>query len=169
MQLVIGRIGRPHGLGGEVTVEVRTDAVDLRYAPGTLLTTDPAGRGPLRVSGTRTINGRLVVAFADVADRTAAEALRDTLLVVDAASSPPLPDPQEYWDHQLIGLTAVDPAGEVIGELADVLHPPGSDLLAIRRPEGTEVLVPFVAAFVPNVDPGGGQVVLDLPTGLLEL
>ncbi len=169
MRLVIGRIGRPHGLAGEVTVEVRTDAVDTRYAPGALLETDPSQRGPLLVAGTRDINGRLVVTFAGVADRTAAEALRDTLLVADSASSPALGGPQEFWDHQLVGLTAVDLAGEVIGELADVLHPPGPDLLAIRRPEGTETLVPFVAALVPEVDLRGGRVVLDLPAGLLEL
>lgn len=169
MRLVIGRIGRPHGLAGEVTVEVRTDAVDTRYAPGATLETDPPERGPLRVAATRGSNGRLVVTFAGVADRDGAEGLRDTLLVADSTSSPALSGPQEYWDHQLVGLTAVDRAGEVIGELAEVLHPPGPDLLAIRRPEGTEALVPFVAALVPEVDLGGGRVVLDLPAGLLEL
>ena len=169
MRLVIGRIGRPHGLAGEVTLEIRTDAADTRYAPGALLETDPANRGPLRVASTRTVNGRLVVAFAGIADRTAAEALRDTMIVADSASSPRLHGPEEYWDHQLIGLRAENPAGEVIGELADVLHPPGSDLLAITRPDGREVLIPFVAALVPEVDLRNGRVVVDPPPGLLEL
>lgn len=169
MRLVIGRIGRPHGLGGEVTVEVRTDSPEIRYAVGSVLTTDPAERGPLRVTAARLISGRLVLTLAGVEDRTAAEALRDTLLVADSASSPPLTGPQEYWDHQLIGLRAVGRSGEVLGELTEVLHPPGSDLLAITRPDGRELLVPFVAGMVPEVDIPGGRVVLDPPAGLLEL
>lgn len=142
---------------------------DLRYAAGSVLDTEPPERGPLRVAGIRDSNGRLLVQFAGVADRTAAESLRDTLLVVDSQSSPPLPDPEEYWDHQLVGLQAVDTSGAEIGELTEVLHPPGSDLLAIRRPDGREVLIPFVAAVVPRVDLAARRVVLDPPAGLLEL
>ncbi|MEP6462815.1 MAG: ribosome maturation factor RimM [Frankiaceae bacterium] len=169
MRLVIGRIGRPHGLAGEVTVEVRTDLPEVRFAPGAVLDVEPAERGPLRIAGTRDMNGRLLVHFDGVADRTAAEELRDTLIVVNSASSPALASPEEYWDHQLIGLQAVDTSGEVIGELADVLHPPGADLLAVRRPDGREVLVPFVAALVPHVDLAAGRVVVDPPAGLLDL
>jgi len=88
VQLVVGRIAKAHGIGGEVAVEVRTDAPDDRFAPGTSLLTEPGERGPLTVRRTRWHSGRLLVVFDEVADRTAAEALRGTLLVADSTTSP---------------------------------------------------------------------------------
>jgi 16S rRNA processing protein RimM len=169
MDLVIGRIGRAHGVGGEVTVELRTDDPDARFAPDAVLRTDPAERGPLRVQAARARLGGLVVAFAGVGDRVAAEALRGTLLVVDAASLPELGDPDEFYDHQLVGLAAVLPDGTALGTVGEVLHPPGSDLLSIRDTAGAERLVPFIRAFVPTVDLAAGRLVVDPPPGLLEL
>ncbi|HET7531421.1 MAG TPA: ribosome maturation factor RimM [Mycobacteriales bacterium] len=168
MQLVVGRIARAHGVGGEVAVEVRTDAPELRFAAGQVVETDPPERGPLTVERARWHSGRLLIAFAEVADRTAAESLRNTLLVADSASSPAIDD-DEYWDHQLVGLAVVTVGGEPLGEVTDVLHPPGADLLAVRRPGGEELLVPFVRAIVPTVDVAGGRLVVDPPEGLLEL
>jgi 16S rRNA processing protein RimM len=168
VQLVVGRIARAHGIGGEVAVEVRTDTPDLRFAPGVVLDTDPPERGPLRVERARWHSGRLLVSFAEVADRSAAESLRNTLLVADSATSPAIDD-DEYWDHQLIDLAVVTVDGAALGSVADVLHPPGSDLLVVRRPDGGELLVPFVRAMVPTVDLDGRQVVVDPPDGLLEL
>ena len=171
--LVVGRIGKPQGIRGEVTVEVRTDAPDERFADGALLLTEPPERGPLRVASRRDQNGRLVVAFEQVPDRNAAEALRDTLLLVDAATLPPTDDPDEFHDMQLVGLRAEQADGSQLGEVSEVLHLPHGDVLVVRRPGGSggspEVLVPFVAAMVPVVDVAGGRVVLELPEGLLEL
>ena len=171
--LVVGRVGKPQGIRGEVTVEVRTDAPEQRFADGALLLTDPAERGPLRVASSRDQNGRLVVAFEGVPDRNGAEALRDTLLLVDAASLPPTDDPDEFHDFQLVGLAAQLSDGTRLGELTEVLHLPHGDVLVVRRdepgPGSPEVLVPFVAAMVPVVDVAGGRVVLELPEGLLDL
>jgi 16S rRNA processing protein RimM len=168
VQLVVGRIGRAHGVGGEVSVDVRTDSPDLRFAVGASVDTDPPERGPLTVTRARWHSGRLLVAFEEVGDRTAAEVLRGTLLVADSSTTPET-DPDEYWDHQLAGLQAVTVAGETLGEVEEVLHPPGGALLAVRRPDGGEVLVPFVKAMVPTVDVDGGRVVVDPPEGLLDL
>jgi 16S rRNA processing protein RimM len=168
VQLVVGRIAKAHGIGGEVSVEVRTDLPDERFAPGARLETDPADRGPLTIVRTRWHSGRLLVAFADRTDRSAAEALRGTLLVVDSSTSPPAGE-DEYWDHDLDGLDVVTVDGTALGVVAEVLHPPGADLLAVRRPDGTEVLVPFVRAIVPTVDLAERRVVVDPPEGLLEL
>ncbi len=74
----------------------------------------------------------------------------------------------EWYDAQLVGLAAVDPTGEVLGVLSRVDHLPAQDLLVVRTPEGREVLVPFVAALVPTVDPGAGRVVIDPPGGLFD-
>src|SRR4051795_12009105 len=106
VQLVVGRIARAHGIGGEVTVDVRTDSPDVRFAPGSVIDTEPVERGPLTVERARWHSGRLLVAFAGVSDRTTAEALRNTLLVVDSASSPSTDD-DEFWDHDLVDLAAV--------------------------------------------------------------
>ena len=182
MQLVVGRIGRAHGVKGEVAVEVRTDDPDARFAPGVRLATEPAERGPLTVVRSRPHSGRLLVVFDGVTDRTAAEALRGTLLTVDSADSEPLDDPDEFYDHQLFGLAVWTVDGHEVGEVVDVLHPPGPDLLVVRLAGtappaggsgagagGREALVPFVRAIVPTVDLAGGRLVVDPPAGLLEL
>jgi 16S rRNA processing protein RimM len=170
MQLVVGRIGRPHGLRGELTVQVHTDEPDSRFAAGSVLVTEPAARGPLTVSSARWHSGRLLVSFAGYADRTSAEDLRGTLLVMDSAEVAPAEDPDEFNDHELIGLDVATVAGEPVGVVADVLHQ-GQDLLVIRpdRPGAEEVLVPFVAALVPEVDVKAGRLVIDPPPGLLDI
>ncbi len=170
MQLVVGRVGRPHGLRGEVTVEVRTDDPDQRFAPGSSLTTVPADRGPLTVAGSRWHSGRLLVQFDGYADRDAADTIRDTLLAIDSDELAPLADPEAFYDHDLIGLTVVTVAGEQVGAVADVLHH-GQDLLVIDGAgprSGAQILVPFVAALVPQVDVAGGRLVIDPPPGLLD-
>lgn len=169
MHLVVGRIGRPHGIRGEVSVEVRTDSPDERFVAGSVLATDPAERGPLTVSRLHWHSGRLLLTFDGVADRAAAEALRDTLLVVDSDDLPELDDPDEFYDHQLVGLRVELPDGSELGTVEDVLHAPAEDLVVVRRPDGSEALVPFVSAIVPTVDVPGGRVVVDPPEGLLDL
>ncbi|MBQ0900712.1 ribosome maturation factor RimM [Micromonospora sp. U21] len=183
MQLVVGRIGKPHGVRGEVTVEVRTDEPEARFAPGSVLRTEPGavpppadGPGvPFRVPTELTIEesrfhqGRILVAFAGIPDRNTAEALRGTLLVVDSADVEPPEDPEEFHDHQLVGLAVVTPAGERLGEVARIDHAASSDLLVLRRPEGRTALIPFVREIVPEVDLAGGRVIVDPPAGLLDL
>ena len=169
MQIAVGQIARAHGIRGEVTVVVRTDEPDVRFVPGATLVTQPPERGPLTVAATRWHSGRLLVTFAGVQDRNAAEDLRGTLLVVDSAEIPAPDDPDEFYDHQLIGLGVVTAAGDRVGEVTDVLHH-GQDLLVVRRAPGPggETLVPFVSAIVTDVDVAGGQLVIDPPPGLLN-
>jgi 16S rRNA processing protein RimM len=170
MQLVVGRITRPHGIRGEVAVEVRTDDPQLRLAVGAVLATDPASAGPLTVAATRWHTGHLLVTFDGVPDRDRADELRGTLLVVDSAELEDLEDPDEFRDHQLIGLTVIGPGGELVGEVTDVLHY-GQDLLVIAgsgNRAGAEILVPFVAAMVPEIDLQSGRLVIDPPAGLLD-
>jgi 16S rRNA processing protein RimM len=166
--VVVARIGRPHGVRGEVTVEVRTDDPDLRFVPGAVLRTDPAERGPLTLAGRRWHREVLLLSFDGVDSREEAEELRGTELLYDVADLPPLEDPDSYYDHQLVGLAARLTDGAPLGEVAAVRHE-GTELLVVRRPDGDEVLVPFVAAIVPTVDLAGGFVVVDPPEGLLEL
>ena len=166
--VVVGRIGRPHGVRGEVTVEVRTDDPDLRFAPGAVLRTEPADRGPLTIAGRRWHREVLLLSIDGVESREAAEELRNTELHVPVAELPALEDPDDYYDHQLVGLTARLPDGTELGRVSAVRHE-GADLLVIRRVEGGELLVPFVTAIVPSVDVAGGSLVVDPPEGLLDL
>jgi 16S rRNA processing protein RimM len=166
--VVVGRIGRPHGVRGEVTVEVRTDDPDLRFVPGAVLRTDPAERGPITIAGVHWHSGTLLLRLEGVDSREAAEAVRNTELLVDVADLPEIEDPDSYYDHQLVGLTARMPDGTVLGEITVVRHE-AQDLLVVRRPGGGDLLIPFVSAIVPTVDLDGGFVVVDPPEGLLEL
>jgi 16S rRNA processing protein RimM len=173
--IVIGRVGRPHGVRGDVTVDVRTDVPDRRFVIGTAL--DRAdGAAPLLVVDARWHSGRLLIRFEGVEDRTGAELLRGTVLTIDAdLAGDPAGDDEDaddsefWWDRDLVGLSAVTPQGDPLGEVTDVVHTAAGELLAIGRPGGGEHLVPFVRDIVPTVDPVGRRLVVDAPPGLLEL
>jgi 16S rRNA processing protein RimM len=175
-EVVVGRIGRAHGVNGEVSVEPRTDEPHRRFADGALLATrTPQGSAPhgpdrptsLTVRRTRWHQSRLLVTFDGVRDRTAAEALRGLSLVISVDPTEVPEDPDDFYDHQLVGLRVQTTDGVAVGEVADVVHGTVQDLLAVRTADGVEVLVPFVAALVPVVDvPGGRLEVADRP-GLL--
>lgn len=171
-EVVVGRIGRPHGIRGEVTVEPRTDEPERRFAAGArLLVRTGATDGPvpttLTVGGIRWHQDRLLVRFEELADRTAAEGARGWLLalMVDPAERPE--DPEEFYDHQLVGLQVVTTEGVEVGTVADVLHSAAQDLLVVRR-AARDVLVPFVSALVPEVDLAAGRVVVADRPGLLD-
>jgi 16S rRNA processing protein RimM len=169
IEVIVGRIGRPQGIKGEVSVEVRTDDPDRRLAPGTVLRTEPAVVGPLTIVSGRVHSGRLMLTIAGVTDRTAAERLRNVLLLADVDPDERPDDPEEFYDRQLVGLRVETVDGAAIGELQEVLHLPGQDVLAVRRGrQGREVLVPFVHEFVPEVDLDSGRIVISPPAGLLD-
>jgi 16S rRNA processing protein RimM len=173
MMLIVGRVIRPHGLRGEVVVELRTDDPAARFAPGVVFTTDPEGAGPLTLEYARrhTTAGkdRLLLAFAEIPDRDSADALRNVFLGIDVDELPPLDDPNEFHDHQLVGLTVVTPDGTVLGNVARIIHGPAHEQLVVRRPGAKDALVPFVTAIVPEVDLAGGRIVVTPPGGLFEL
>ncbi|MCY7394789.1 MAG: ribosome maturation factor RimM [Nocardioides sp.] len=169
IEVVVGRIGRAHGIRGDVTIDVRTDEPDRRFADGSVLRVE-APRGStstlrtLTVAGSRWHSSRLLVDFEEIPDRTAAEAARGLLLHVQIGADEVPEDPDEYYDHQLVGLAAHDVDGRALGEVTGLVHGGAQDLLTIRTPEGREALVPFVKALVPEVDlPGGRVVVADRP------
>jgi 16S rRNA processing protein RimM len=168
VQLVVGKIGRAHGIKGDVMVEVRTDEPELRLGPGAVLATDPASAGPLTVESGRVHSGRLLLRFAGVKDRNGAEALRGTLLIAEVDPEERPEDPEEYYDHQLVDLDVVTVGGEPVGRITEVLHLPYQDLLNVRRPDGAEVLVPFVSEIVPEIDLDAQRAVIDPPPGLID-
>ncbi|QIV80106.1 ribosome maturation factor RimM [Mycolicibacterium frederiksbergense] len=172
MELVIGRIAKAHGVTGEVVVDVRTDDPEARFAPGSVLRGRKPRGGPERsfvIDTVREHGGRLLVRLNGIGDRNAADELRGTLFLVESGDLPPIEDPDEFYDHQLEGLAVRTVAGEAVGTVTEVLHTAAGELLSIKTPEDTELLVPFVSAIVTAVSLAEGTVDIDPPEGLLNL
>ncbi|WP_329569900.1 ribosome maturation factor RimM [Streptomyces sp. NBC_01361] len=168
MQLVVARIGRAHGIKGEVTVEVRTDEPELRLGPGAVLATDPASAGPLTIETGRVHSGRLLLRFEGVRDRTAAEALRNTLLIAEVDPEELPEDEDEFYDHQLMDLDVVTTDGVEVGRITEISHLPSQDLFIVERPDGSEVMIPFVEEIVTEIDLEEQRAIIDPPPGLID-
>lgn len=165
MKVTVARIGRAHGLKGDVSLDVRTDVPQARLVPGTVFETEPPDAGPLTLSRVREQGGRWVAGFAQFADRDAAENARGIELVIDGDES----DEDDAWYvHELVGLAAERPDGTVVGEVVDLLDLPAHDVLVVKQPGGFRAMIPFVEAFVPEVDVTAGRVVVTPPYGLLD-
>jgi 16S rRNA processing protein RimM len=171
VELTVGRVVKAHGVTGEVVVEVRTDDPELRFAPGTVLrakASDHRERNYV-VAAARPHGSRLLLRLDGVADRDAADALRGNLFVIDSEDLPPIDEPDTYYDHQLEGLLVRTTTGRDIGTVTEVLHTAAGELLAVKRAEAGELLVPFVSAIVTSVSLESRIVEIDPPEGLLEL
>lgn len=165
MAAVVARIGKPHGLRGEVTVRSHTDAPRERFVPGVEFGTDP-DRGRLTLRSAREHNGTWLLSFDQAPDRSAAENLRGTELLVDQE---PQSEEDAWYEDELVGLSVIDTQGRTVGEVVALHTRPVQDLLEVRLLDGRRPLVPFVEAIVPEVDVVAGRIVLDAPDGLLDL
>ncbi len=157
----MGRVGKPHGVRGWAHLVSTTDEPERRFAPGARVLID----GVEHVIAESRVGVRIAVRFEGCTDREQAQALRGQWLYVAADSHPPA-DPDEFYDHQLEGLT-VRVAGQPVGVVAEVLHLPGQDVLAVDC-DGRQVLVPFVEQIVPEVDLAGGSVTVHPVEGLFD-
>lgn len=164
-EVLIARLGKPHGLRGEVTAQLHTDRPEERFVVGEAFRTEPASAGPLTVRSSRSHNGIQLLAFDGHADRTAAEALRGVRLFAE-----PDEDEDDAWyAEDLVGLSVQDVQGQVVGTVADLISRPVQDLLEVTLAGGGTAYVPFVDEIVPEVDAERRIVVIDPPPGLLEL
>ncbi|MGH9246735.1 MAG: ribosome maturation factor RimM [Acidimicrobiales bacterium] len=149
----VGRILKPHGLRGEVVVELVTDRTE-RLAPGSRLETD---KGRLTVDSSRPYQGRYIVRFDEVGDRDAADEARGLVLRAE-----PIDDPDALWVHELLGATVVLPGGESAGVVTTVEASAADDLLVLDT--GAVVPVTFVRGWDAD-----RRLVIDPPVGLLDL
>nr|WP_307792947.1 ribosome maturation factor RimM [Glycomyces sp. NEAU-S30] len=164
--MVVGRIVRPHGLRGEVVVEVRTDDPESRFRPGAEYSTK---NGPMKAVTVRWHQGRPMIGFEGVTDRNKSETLRGILLSVDIADEELEPEDDEFHDALLIGLTVVDKEAGEVGTVSRIDHGAAYETLVVKRKGQTPALIPFVADMVEEVDAEAGVIKVDLPPGLLEL
>lgn len=160
-----------------MTVEVLSD-VPGRFAPGAslLLSTAASLPRPVVVAAARPFTSRhkdrLLLSLQGIEDRTAAEAIRGALLEVDAAAVPPAPE-GSYYHYDLVGCRCSDRRAGELGEVAEVVEGGGGDLLRVVTPAhgnepARELLLPFVDAYLAEVDVAGRRILWDLPEGLIE-
>ncbi|MFF5790526.1 ribosome maturation factor RimM [Paeniglutamicibacter sp. NPDC012692] len=166
MRLQVARIGKPHGIRGEVTVQVLTDAPEDRFVPGTVFEVEHPGIKTLTVEGARWNKEILLLAFEEVLDRNFAETIRGAKLFIETDD---VEDEGEGWyEHELVDLEAR--VGEnVIGKVTALRTGNVQDLLVVKSNDGDEVYVPFVESIVPEVNIEGGYILMTPPAGLFEI
>ena len=167
MQLQVARIGKPHGIRGEVTVQVLTDAPGDRFVPGTEVVVEPASAGALIVESARWNKDILLLAFEGIETRNQAETLRGAKLFIETEELDE-DDDEGWYEHELVGLEA-RVGSRVVGKVAALHTLPVQDLLVVETSDGKEILVPFVEQIVPEVNVVGGFVLLTPPDGLFEV
>jgi 16S rRNA processing protein RimM len=167
MQLQVARIGKPHGIRGEVTVQVLTDAPADRFVPGTDFVVEPASAGPLTVESARWNKDILLLAFEGIETRNQAETLRGAKLFIETEELDE-DDDEGWYEHELVGLEA-RVGSRVVGKVAALHTMPVQDLLVVEDADGKEILVPFVEQIVPEVNVAGGYILLTPPDGLFEI
>lgn len=165
IEVVVGRVGRAHGIRGDVAIDLRTDEPGRRFFPGAKVVLD-SGR-ELTVEKTTWQRGRLLVSFAGFPDRTAVETLNGELLTASVPASELPSDDDEYFDRQLVGVEVLNHLGEAVGTVREVLHLPAQDVLEVETAGGVR-LIPFVKALVPVVDMDARTLQLADVDGLLE-
>lgn len=169
--IVLARIGKPHGLHGEVTVQLHTDEPERRFSVGEVLETraEPGSGVPqqLTIRSTRVHRGIWLLGFEEIPDRTGAEGLRGTRLVLDPSEAETSDEDDAWFEEDLVGLEVRDPAGQVLGTVSGLELGPAQDRLVLELTDGVTAYVPFVEAIVPTVS--DDHVVVDAPPGLFDL
>ena len=170
MQLVVARIGRAHGVRGEVTIEVRTDKPEERLQVGAILKTEPSKHGSLKIASIRNHNGTLLLSFEGRSDRSSAEELRNVLLIAEVEFSDVELDEDEFHATEILGCAVILEDGRVLGEVVDILQLPSQDTLVVKcnsEFKREDVLIPFVKKHVPKIDLDSKKVYVSEMEGLV--
>ncbi|WP_081737980.1 ribosome maturation factor RimM [Arthrobacter sp. H41] len=167
MEVLVARIGKPHGIRGEVTVQLFTDAPEDRFEPGAVFRAEGAPTAELTVTKARWNKDILIVGFEQIPDRNQAETLRGASLFIDSDTTED-DDENAWYEHELVGLDA-RVGGETVGKVTALRTLAVQDLLVVELTGGHEALVPFVGEIVPEVNPAGGYVSILPPAGLFDL
>jgi 16S rRNA processing protein RimM len=166
--VAVGRLGRAHGIGGEVWVEILSD-VEERFDVGQVLSLrrDDHGRRSLEIMTSRPHKGGMLVGFAEVRDRNDAESLRGGWLEILREQVPAAPE-DEFYHFELIGCRCVETSGRELGEVVEVVRGSGGEILEIAAGD-RRLTVPFVGAFVREIFLDERRIELELPPGFLEI
>jgi 16S rRNA processing protein RimM len=157
-ELRIGRVLKAHGVKGAVRVELLTDFPD-RFAPGREV--QVAGRR-LQVARSEELDGSMLVTFAGIDDRDAAQQLAGAYFTVPLGEARELPA-DRYYHFQLVGLRVIDTGGtRELGKVAEVLTYAANDVLRVTDGD-TEILIPMIRSVVRSIAPAEGTITVDLP------
>jgi 16S rRNA processing protein RimM len=167
VQVAVATVTRPHGLGGQVALRLRTDRPDQRFRLGAVFQVDDAA-GQVPASCTlvsfRAQGASAVAGFAEIRDRDGAESMRGASLLAESAAGE---EADAWYPSELRGAAVELPDGSPVGVVKNLLTGAAQDLLEIEQPDGSLALVPLVAALVPVVDAAAGRIVVDPPAGLV--
>ena len=167
MDLVVGRLGRPHGVHGEISVEVRTDEPELRFAKGSKLSVKESNN-QLTVLSSRWHQEKMLVKFEEITDRDLANEIKGKTLTIKIDPNSIETKKDQYYEFQLAGLKVIDKNGKTLGQIKEVITNLAQDLLVVETVDKREVLVPFVKQIVTTVDLDKKIVIMDPPTGLFD-
>ena len=162
--LVVGRLGRPHGVHGEIYLQVLSDFPE-RIQVDKIVFVGP-DQQPLRICATRPHRNNLLVSFDGFSNREAVGKLHNHLVFVRRDSIPALPD-GEYYHHQLIGLRVVTEEGQLLGKLVEILETGANDVYVVRPKSGREILLPAIRSVISSVNLERGEILVRPLPGLL--
>ncbi len=174
--IIVGRVRKAHGIRGEVVVEMITDEPDAVYASGRRVFAGTAtgdlgrDRQELHLRSVRPFNDGLLVGFAEVPDRTAAETWRGRYLLLPADELP-APDDNEIYLHELVGMRVQLDSGELVGTVDEIYELPQGLAIDVRRAEpraAETVMLPYDDRTVASVDKAARVIVVTPPEGLIE-
>lgn len=163
--LMVGTLRRPHGLGGELLMDVLTDFPE-RLKRGTQLFVG-SSRSEFTVGSSRTASNGMLLKLKGIDTPEAAGLYRNQPVYVTAADRPKLPAGQ-YYHHELLGSTVNTNEGKALGALADIMTTGANDVLVVRDEAGQEILIPNIPGVVLGIDKIGREILVKLPEGLLE-
>ena len=162
--LAVGRLRRPHGVRGEIRMDLLTDFPE-RLKPGVQLYIGD-DKNPLPLHSCRVHKGGLLVSFAGLADRDQIGELRNQLVFVQADDRPPLPE-GDFYHHEMIGLRVIGETGADLGELVEILETGANDVLVVRPESGKDLLLPAIDEVIQAIDLPAGELRVKLLPGLL--
>lgn len=161
--LAVGRVLRPHGVRGDLLLEVLTDFPEHLAEVDTVYVGEAATAH--RVADVRFHRGQLLLRLAGCADRDAADRFRGQLVQIGATTAKPLPPGQYYW-HQIIGLAVFTEEGEALGHITEILETGANDVYVVKGPEGQELLLPALKSVLKAVDLEAKRMTVRLLEGL---
>jgi 16S rRNA processing protein RimM len=163
--LSVGKLLHPHGVWGEILMEVHTDFPE-RLVPGMVLYLDPPAE-PLHMVRRRSHKNGLLLTFEGYTTPEAVGQLRNQVVYVRADDRPAL-DEGEYYHHQLLNLRVTSDEGVPLGVVTEILETGATDVLVVRPEFGTEVLIPMADSFIRAVDLSGGEITVHLIPGMRQ-
>lgn len=162
--LAIGQLGKPHGVRGEIILNVLTDFPE-RLRSGKVVYVGKE-YSPIHIQTARVHGQKMLVLFENVTNREQADELRNQMVFVRTADIPPLPE-GEYYQHQLIGLKIISEHEQDLGLLEEILETGANDVYLIRMPDGNELLLPAIDEVIQEIDMKKGSIRVHVLPGLL--